>query len=80
MKDNLILLHELPISNIGIVKKLNLKGISRRRMLDLGLIEGTKVRLLRKSPCGDPISYEIRGAVIAFRLEDTSQILAELEG
>lgn len=77
MNKNLILLHELPIDSIGKVQKLNLNGISRRRMLDLGIIDNTNIKLLRKSPCGDPIAYEIRGTVIAFRLEESSKILVE---
>lgn len=77
MNKDLILLHELPIGERGKVKKLNSNGISRRRMLDLGLIDDTDVKLLRKSPSGDPIAYEIRGTVIAFRLEESSKILVE---
>lgn len=44
----------------------------RRRLQDLGLIKGTEVICLRKSPLGDPIAYYIRGAVIALRSEDSS--------
>lgn len=77
MDNNLILLHELPKGSMGKVIKLNSMGASRRRMLDLGLIVGTNVRLLRKSPQGDPIAYRIRGSVIAFRLEESSKIIVE---
>jgi len=47
-------------------------------MLDLGLVIDTVVEALRKSPSGDPTAYEIRGAVIALRSEEASQILVEL--
>ena len=47
------------------------------RLLDLGLIAGTEVMALEQSPSGDPIAYFIRGAVIALRSEDASQILVE---
>lgn len=50
-------------------------GSMRRRLQDLGIIEGTKIRCLQKSPNGDPIAYLIRGAAIAIRNEDASQIL-----
>ena len=49
----------------------------RRRFLDLGLINGTEVEALTKSPSGDPIAYLIRGAVIAIRSEDASKIVVE---
>ena len=41
------------------------------------LIKGTKVECVQKSPAGDPIAYLIRGAVIALRSEDSSQIYVE---
>lgn len=45
-----------------------------RRLRDLGLIEGTKVKCVLKSPLGDPAAYKIRGAVIARRREDAADI------
>lgn len=77
MKNNLIPLNQLPIGSLGIVKRLDSEGIVRRRMLDLGFIFNTTVESLRKSPSGDPIAYEIRGAVIALRSEEASKILVE---
>ena len=50
---------------------------SIRRLLDIGLVEGTNVSCLQKSPAGDPVAYLIRGAVIAIRSEDSSQIVVE---
>lgn len=74
MNKNLIPLHELPIGCLGTVKAITAKGHLRRRILDLGLILDTTVESLKKSPAGDPIAYEIRGAVIALRLEESSKI------
>ncbi|MBM7613495.1 FeoA family protein [Alkaliphilus hydrothermalis] len=78
MAKNLIPLNQLPIGSFGKVKRLTAEGISRRRMLDLGLIFNTTVESLRKSPAGDPIAYEIRGAVIALRSEEASKIYVEV--
>lgn len=52
-------------------------GSMRRRLQDLGLIEGTRVECLQRSPSGDPTAYLIRGAVIALREEDSSKIMVE---
>lgn len=49
-------------------------GTMRRRLMDMGLIEGTRVLCLHRSPGGDPTAYLIRGAVIALRKEDTGKI------
>ncbi|WP_422784993.1 FeoA family protein [Ruminiclostridium sufflavum] len=68
----------LPIGKKGRVKALCSDGTIRRRMLDLGLITGTEVEALQKSPSGDPVAYHIRGAVIALRSEEASKILIEV--
>lgn len=57
------------------VAGLKTTGSMRRRLLDLGMIEGTRVWCAQKSPCGDPIAYAVRGAVIALRNEDAENIL-----
>ncbi|MGI6435813.1 MAG: FeoA family protein [Syntrophomonadaceae bacterium] len=75
--EGLILLNQLALGSFGIVRQLTAQGNTRRRLLDLGLINDTKVEALIKSPFGDPIAYEIRGAVIALRSEEASKILVE---
>lgn len=47
----------------------------RRRLQDIGLVEGAAVKCLHKSPAGDPVAFYIRGAVIALRKEDSINIL-----
>lgn len=76
--NKLIPLHQLSLGTCGKVSQLTAKDNTRRRMLDLGLICGTRVKALQKSPSGDPVAYEIRGAVIALRSEEASQILVEV--
>ncbi len=73
-----ISLNNLPIGQKAVVTKLISEGSTRRRMLDLGLISDTVVEALQKSPSGDPTAYFIRGAVIALRSEEASQIFVEV--
>ncbi len=77
MSSNIIPLSSLPIGKKARVKSIITNGTQRRRLLDLGLITDTVVEALQKSPAGDPVAYQIRGAVIAFRTEDASGILVE---
>lgn len=59
----------------GEVVSLRARGLSRRRLLDLGLVPGTRVVVLRRSPSGDPTAFLIRGATIALRREEGQQVL-----
>lgn len=71
---NNILLDCLPIDSVGRVNKLNCSGNIRRRLLDLGIVKGTKIVAILKSPSGDPTAFSIRGSTIALRKEDASLI------
>ncbi len=75
MNNNIISLNNLELGQKGRVEDLLAKGNERRRMLDLGLVKGTIVEAVQKSPSGDPIAYFIRGAVIALRDQDAEKIL-----
>jgi len=70
-------LNALPLGQKGTITALSFQGKERRRMLDLGFVQGTLVEALHLSPSGDPIAYFIRGAVIALREEDAEKILVE---
>lgn len=76
--DNNIPLNDLPIGGKARVSFLASTGIMRRRLLDLGVIQGTIIESLQESPSGDPIAYLIRGAVIALRSEVAAMILVEI--
>ena len=69
---NICKLSELPRGAYARVLNISSGGGMRSRLYDLGLIEGTTVSCVQKSPLGDPSAYLIRGAVIALRCEDSS--------
>lgn len=71
-------LSSLPLGEEAIVCDILSDGPIRRRLMDLGLIAGTHVRALFRSPSGDPVAYEIRGAVIALREEQASRVTIRL--
>ncbi len=76
--NNICALSELSVGQCATVKKLDSKGAIRRRLLDIGLIEGTQVECVLKSPFGDPQAYMIRGSVIAIRSEDARAVLVSV--
>lgn len=48
-----------------------------RRLLDLGFVPGTEVRVLRRAPLGDPVEYELRGYRICLRRSEALRIQVE---
>lgn len=76
--NNILNLCDIKPGETARIKELLATGSIRRRLLDLGLIEQTSITCLGKSPLGDPLSFSIRGAVIAIRKSDCKNILIEL--
>lgn len=72
-----IILNKLPIGEKGRVVEIMAKGNKRRRLFDLGIMKNTFIKPLHISPAGDPIAYQIRGAVIALRSEEANKVLVE---
>jgi DtxR family Mn-dependent transcriptional regulator len=50
------------------------QGPQRRRLLDLGVVPGTRIAPELVSTAGDPVAYRIRGALIALRREQAAWI------
>lgn len=63
--------------NIAVVSDMYAEGSIRRRLRDIGLVEGTAVECLMKSPLGDPTAYLVKGAIIALRQEDAASVAVE---
>ncbi len=57
------------------VCNIEASGNIRRRLLDIGLVKGTKVECIQRSPLGDPVAYLIRGSIIALRSEDSKKVI-----
>ena len=56
------------------IKSLNCTGSLKRRLLDFGLVEGAIITPVLLSPAGELTAYEVRGTIIAIRMEDAKNI------
>lgn len=73
-------LDQVPLNAIATVLELTSEGPERRRMLDLGIVPGTRVEVALLNPLGDPTGYRVRGAVVALRREQARRIRVQMEG
>lgn len=76
--EHLINMNLLPVGAKGVVQKMDAGGHIRRRFQDMGLVEGTTVKCVGRSPLGDPSAYFIKGAIIAIRAEDCENIIISI--
>ncbi len=71
-------LHELRVGQRGVVVHVAGKGPVRRRMLDMGLVPGTEVKVMRVAPLGDPVEFEVKGYRLSLRKSEARNITIEV--
>lgn len=67
-------LAQLPVGKEGVIETVGGEEICAV-VLDMGLIPGTKVKVLKMAPMGDPIQIHLRGYDITIRKEDGEKIV-----
>lgn len=56
------------------------RGLERRRLMDLGIVPGTPIEAILRSPSGDPTAYRVRGTTIAIRRQQAERIRVRRDG
>ena len=72
-------LSALEPDQIGQVIEVDVDDPRGRRLLDLGFLPGTRLRVLRRAPLGDPVLYELRGYRVCLRRDDAERIQVRVE-
>ena len=67
-------LKELGIGKTATILSVGGNGALRQHFLDMGLIQGAEVTVVKYAPMGDPIELQIRGYELTIRLEDAEKI------
>jgi len=80
MSGTSIPLSEAQNGSILCISAIEVQGVLRRRLLDLGFVVGNIVEVLRRSPLGDPTAFRVSNTTIALRREESSLIYGELIG
>lgn len=71
-------LKELEIGQKALVKEVGGKGALRQHFLDMGVIPGTEVKVVKYAPMGDPLELLIHGYELTLRLDDAAKIKVEI--
>ena len=67
-------LAEIPLGVAATVKTIAGPAAFRRRLLEMGLVPGTQVRVVTIAPLGDPLQIEVRGGQWSIRRSEAAQI------
>jgi ferrous iron transport protein A len=75
MTETLQPLTQLTPGGRGVVAEIRVAPESRGRLMEMGLLVGTPVELIRFAPLGDPVEIKVRGYHLTLRRHETEQIL-----
>ena len=70
-------LRELPVGGSAVILKVGGEGPLRQHFLDMGLIPGAPVKLVKYAPLGDPMELRVSGYALTLRLAEAAQITVE---
>ncbi len=60
------------------VSDVSLEGAELQRLLDMGFIEGTLIKVIRNAPLLDPLDIEIRGYLVAIRRSEAMGVEVQI--
>ena len=72
-----MLLSELSVGQTAVVTRVGGDGALRQHFLDMGLIPGAEVTLVKFAPMGDPMELRLHGYELTLRLDDAARIEIE---
>ena len=70
-------LDKLPLGQSAVITAVGGEGALRCRLLDMGLIPKTHVRIEKIAPLGDPLELRVRGYALSLRKEEARKIQVE---
>ncbi len=76
-----VTLNSLSLGERGTIQRITASATNvRRRLLEMGMIKGTVVEMIRSAPMGDPIEVKVKGYRLSMRrVEAESVIIYKIE-
>ena len=67
-------LTSLQLGATAVVTEIKIPAADRARLLEMGLLVGTSIQLVRFAPLGDPVEIKVRGYNLTLRKHEAEQI------
>ncbi len=72
-------LSELKQNQSATVKEIQEAGQAKRRIMEMGMVRGSRIRVICRAPLGDPIEVEVRDYKLSLRKRDAETIFVTEE-
>jgi ferrous iron transport protein A len=60
-----------------IIQEIKGEGAVRTRMMDMGLIKGAEIKVIRIAPLGDPVEFEVKGYNLSLRKKEAHLVMVQ---
>ena len=72
-------LADLPLGQHAAIASIDCERRLARRLMEMGLLPGTRVRVVRVAPLGDPIELRVRNYSLSLRRAEAAKIVVSPE-
>ena len=73
-------LSEIEPGTEAFVKRVTGDKNLRKRIADMGIVKGTRIKVVRKAPLGDPVEFELKGYSLSLRKNEAENVYVEEVG
>ena len=63
----------------GTIVTLHRSGNIKHRLIDMGLVKGTKIHVVKFAPLGDPVEIKVKGFELALRVSEAGTIDVDVQ-
>ena len=74
-----VALSAVPVGTEGRVRRVTGEGSLRRRLLEMGLIPGSVIKVEGVAPLGDPMEVRVRGYLLTLRRNEAASVVVEVD-
>ena len=72
-------MREMKINQSGIISAIRATGELGRRIRDMGLVPGTRIRIQGRAPLYDPVALRVMGGTLTLRNKEADYIEVEVK-
>ena len=72
-------LKDMKVGESGVIATLHGSGNVKHRLIDMGLVKGTKIQIMKFAPLGDPVEIKVKNFELALRTNEAGMIDVEVQ-
>ncbi|PQL18857.1 iron transporter FeoA [Veillonella denticariosi JCM 15641] len=72
-------LKDMKVGESGVISALHGSGNVKHRLIDMGLVHGTKIHVMKFAPLGDPVEIKVKNFELALRINEAGMIDVEVQ-